>query len=72
MISQIEKGEINPSVDILEKVSCIFCVPLNFIEENSIHNLDYSFPFETDKISLDDMNAISTVNRIVFNLENIN
>ena len=49
-----------------------FCAPLNLIEDNSIHDLDYSFSFETDKISLDDMNAISTVNRIVFNLENIN
>ena len=46
-----------------------FCAHLNLIEDNSIHDLDYSFSFETDKISLDDMNAIGAVKRIVSNSE---
>lgn len=67
MISKIEKGERTISVDMLEKLSCLFGVNINDIEKEDIKPASYAVAFRTTKLTPEDMNTIYAINRIFMN-----
>ena len=68
LISKAEKGERNLSVDVLEKLSALFGVTLEQLESQPIVASKLSFAFRGSEFSVEEMEAISTVNRIALNL----
>ncbi len=69
LISKVEKGERNLSLDMLEKLACLFGVTINEIENEDIEMTKLSFAFRTNDLTVDDMETISAINRIALNLE---
>lgn len=69
LISKIEKGERNASVDMLEKLSCLFGVTIDDIESNDLEASNLSIAFRANDLSVEDMEAISVINRIALNSE---
>ena len=69
LISKIEKGERSLSVDMLEKLACLFGVSINAIESSTIEASTLSVAFRASDLSLEDLIAISAINRIALNSE---
>lgn len=69
LISKVEKGERSLSVDMLEKLSCLFGVSINTIESNTIEESTLSVAFRASDLSLEELEAISAINRIALNSE---
>ena len=69
LISKVEKGERSLSVDMLEKLACLFGVSINAIESSAIEASTLSVAFRASDLSLEDLEAISAINRIALNSE---
>lgn len=69
LISKIEKGERNLSSDMLEKLACLFGVSVESIENSRIEASRLSFAFRAGDLTVEDMEAISMINRIALNSE---
>lgn len=69
LISKVEKGERTLSLDMLEKLACLFGVTINEIENEDIETTKLSFAFRTKDLTVNDMETISAINRIALNLE---
>lgn len=69
MVSKIEKGERSLSSDMLEKLACLFGVPCSVLENDFIGSTGLSFAFRANDLTADDMEAISAINRIALNSE---
>lgn len=69
LISKVEKGERNLSVDMLEKLACLFGVSIDAIESSNIEESSLTFAFRASDLSVEDMEAISAINRIALNSE---
>ena len=69
LISKVAKGERSLSVDMLEKLSCLFGVSINAIESSAIEASTLSVAFRASDLSLEDLEAISAINRIALNSE---
>lgn len=69
LISKVEKGERSLSVDMLEKLACLFGVSIDAIESSIIEASSLSFAFRASDLSVEDMEAISAINRIALNSE---
>lgn len=69
LISKVEKGERSLSVDMLEKLACLFGVSINIIESSAIEASSLSVAFRASDLSLEDLEAISAINRIALNSE---
>ncbi|WP_029322802.1 helix-turn-helix domain-containing protein [Butyrivibrio sp. AE3004] len=69
LISQIEKGEREPSSGIIKKLSDLFdCNVSTFIEGNSKNN-QLNVVYRSKDITKEDLKAIAAINRIALNLE---
>jgi len=69
LISYIEKNERKCTVEQLKKLSYLFGVPVSAFEEDSFDTkLVLSFR-KSDFLTDDDMDAISTINRIALNCD---
>ncbi len=69
LISKVAKGERSLSVDMLEKLSCLFGVSINAIESSTIEESTLSVAFRASDLSLEELEAISAINRIALNSE---
>ena len=69
LISKVEKGERNLSADMLEQLSCLFGVTVDAVEGSAIEASVISFAFRTNDLSIEDLEAISVINRIALNSE---
>lgn len=69
LISKVEKGERNLSVDMLEKLAYLFGVSIDAIESSPIEASSLSAAFRESELSAEDMEAISSINRIALNSE---
>lgn len=69
LISKVESGERNLSSDMLEKLACLFGVSIDAIENSTIEASNLSFAFRANDLSAEDLEAISTINRIALNSE---
>lgn len=68
MISKVEKGERTLSIDMLEKLSCLFGVTVEAMEKEIISESNLSVAFRADELSTNDMETISAINRIAMNV----
>lgn len=57
------------SVDMLEKLACLFGVTVNDIENSNIDASGLTVTFRPSDLSIEDLEAISAVNRIALNPE---
>ncbi len=69
LISKVEKGERALSSDMLEKLSCLFGVSVEAIENSKIDASKLSFAFRASDLSPENMEAICAINRIALNSE---
>lgn len=69
LISKVEKGERSLSVDMLEKLACLFGVSIDDIESSTIKTSSLSFAFRASDLSAEDLEAICAINRIALNSE---
>lgn len=70
-ISKCEKGERQLSVDALEKACCLFgCTLSELTDGNDNDDIKHlQFAFRASSISKDDLSAISEINKIALNLQ---
>lgn len=66
-ISKAEKGEVALSVDMLEKLSCLFGVTVEAIKKENLKSTSYTFNFKSTRLTIEDINAIYATNRIFMN-----
>lgn len=57
------------SVDMLEKLACLFGITVNDIENSNIDASGLTVTFRPSDLSIEDLEAISAVNRIALNPE---
>lgn len=69
LISKVEKGERMLSTDMLEKLACLFGVSVDAIEGSTIEAPSMSFAFKASDLSAEELEAISSINRIALNSE---
>ena len=69
LISKIEKGERSISVDMMEKLATLFGVNPSTITKKGAVSLTLSCAFRCSELTLDEMEAISAINRIALNAE---
>ena len=68
MISNIEKGKMSLSIDMIEKLSCLFGITIDDMENKRIEKAPYSIALRTNEITCDDMKAIYAINKIAMNV----
>ncbi|MGN1164512.1 MAG: helix-turn-helix domain-containing protein [Candidatus Ornithospirochaeta sp.] len=69
LISKAEKGERALSSDMIEKLACLFGVTVSAIESEEVETSNLSFAFRASDMTIEDMEAISAINRIALNSE---
>ncbi|MDO4501434.1 MAG: helix-turn-helix transcriptional regulator [Erysipelotrichaceae bacterium] len=69
LISKLEKGERSISADMLEKLSSLFGVSISEMENPEMKQGNLSFAFRASELNLEDLKAISDINRIALNLD---
>ena len=72
MISKIENGERSISVEMLDKLSSLFGVSTHDIVNNTVETKQLARAFRRIKVSDDDLEAISAINKIALNSEFMN
>lgn len=68
MISKIESGERNTSVETIEKLSAFFGCSLDSPEECGVGSGALKFAFRAGGVSAEDMEVIADINRVALNL----
>lgn len=68
MVSKIESGERNPSIEMIEKLSALFGCELDSSDESACDNGSLKFAFRANGVSNEDLEAIASINRIAMNL----
>lgn len=66
MISKIEKGEINISASLVDKLANLFCCPLSSILYGN-EDLTCKVDYRSDSITREDLEALSVINKLVLN-----
>jgi len=69
LISKFEKGERNLSVDMLNKLACLFGVTAESLENSMLETSKLSFAYRAGDLTSEDMETISIINRIALNSE---
>ena len=69
LISKIEKGERGLSSDKIEKLSSLFGVTVEQLENQSITTSKLLFAFRGSDFTISEMEALSAVNKIALNSE---
>ena len=69
LISKVEKGERGLSAEMVEKLADLFGVSVEQIEAHPVVASKLSFAFRGSDLSVEDMEAISAINRIALNSE---
>lgn len=68
LISKIEKNERSMTSDMLDKLSALFGVSAESLNQESIPENRISFALRASEINEDDLETISAINRIALNL----
>ena len=68
MVSKIENGERNPSIELIDKLSILFGCSIDSIDAKEECNTSLEFAFRASNINNDDLEAIASINRIALNL----
>lgn len=67
MVAKIEKGQRNINSDVIDRLSSLFCCPIDYILYGKNNNKKCQIAFRTDKLSASDLKAIAEVNKIILN-----
>lgn len=70
-VSKWEKGERQPSTDILEKLCNLFGCPIKFFTDSEFEYLPMHYAFRSEGIELEDFVCISAMNKIALNLNHM-
>lgn len=68
LISKIEKNERSMTSDMLDKLSALFGVAIESLNQDTIPSTRISFALRASGINEDDLKTISAINRIALNL----
>lgn len=68
MISKVEKGEKTLSIDMLEKLSCLFGVTVEEIEKDIINEPSLLTKYKANELIIENMEAFSAINKIAMNV----
>lgn len=68
MVSKIESGERNPSLEMIEKLSALFGCSIDGTDAINGTGSTLVFAFRANGVSYEDLEAIASVNRIAMNL----
>ncbi len=68
LISKIENGERSLSIDMLEKLACLFGVTIDEMENENPKKSSYSIAFRANELSYDDLETIYAINKIAMNV----
>lgn len=68
MISKVEKGEKTLSIDMLEKLSCLFGVTVEEIEKDIIKEPSLLTKYKANELIIENMEAFSAINKIAMNV----
>lgn len=71
-IIKFEKGELQLSIDQLEKICDLFSCSCNDLMEGITDELQQDYYFDFSTISSDDLTGISRINKIVRNSKEMN
>lgn len=67
MVAKIEKGERNISLNVLEKLSALFCYPFkDILNENELTPY-LTISFRAKETTQEDLETLSVINKIVLN-----
>lgn len=69
LVSKIEKGERALTTDSLEKLSGLFGVTTEELTHENVSPCNLSFAFRGSDFTIEEMEAISDINRIALNSE---
>ncbi|WP_420840491.1 helix-turn-helix domain-containing protein [Acetobacterium wieringae] len=69
---KFEKGELQLSIDQLEKICDLFSCSCNDLMEGITDELQQDYYFDFSTISSDDLTGISRINKIVRNSKEMN
>ncbi len=65
-LSKIKKGEIDISLDLIQKLSNLFCVPMDYFTNKE--NDNYT-PLNLKNIKTEDLKTIADINKIFLDLK---
>ncbi|MBR6020520.1 MAG: helix-turn-helix transcriptional regulator [Lachnospiraceae bacterium] len=68
-VARLEKGERSLSADMLEKLAALFGVTVDQMESQTMVTSKLSFAFRGSELSMEEMEAISAINRIALSSE---
>ena len=69
LVSKIEKGERALSTDMIEKLASLYGVSVEQLENEQVEPSKLSYAFRGGELSIEEMEAISAINRIALNSE---
>ena len=67
MIAKMEKGERNISSDVIEKLSALFCCPVDYILFGEKASTQCEVAFRAKAIHSEDLHSLARLNKIVLN-----
>lgn len=68
MISKIESGERNTSVEMIERLSALFGCSLDCPEDCGENSDSLRFAFRAGGVSTEDLKVIAAINRVALNI----
>ena len=69
LVEEVEDGTRTLSADMLYRLACLFGVSVEEMEEGNVEIPAFSFAFEPNDLSAEDLEAVSAINRIALNSE---
>ena len=65
IIIKIENGEVDTTSDVIEKISTLFCCPINYI----LFGKEYKqkFLFNLNDLTSEEIKSLASINKIVLN-----
>lgn len=67
LLSRIEKGERKISINLLEKLADLYCVPAHMLAYENDLNMTYELAFRAKNFTSEDFIILSRINRIILN-----
>ena len=69
LISKVENGERALSADLIEKLSSLFGIPIDELENPNMENKKLTIAFRSESLTSNDMETICAINSIALNSE---
>lgn len=67
MIAKMEKGERKITLDVVKKLSALFCCTVDYILTGEDADQVHTISFRTNNLDAEDLKALARINKIVLN-----